>query len=165
VTQSVMVNWKPRATPAVARVTLPGGAVLSLQEGSLTHTLAMFLGDTAMTMVPQTFIFDHLNFYSGTAHLTTESVPTVESLLAILQAYPTADVRLDGHTDDVGNAESNKKLSLDRAAAVQEALVNGGIDATRVTTAGYGQEYPLASNETEEGRAKNQRLELVVVKK
>jgi OmpA-OmpF porin, OOP family len=151
--------------PAVAQVTLPSAPALSLKEGSLLYNVAKFLGDTTATIVPKTFVLEHLNFGSGTTQLTTESVQTVEDLLAILKSYPTADVRLDGYTDNVGDTETNKTLSLGRATAVQETLLRGGIGVIRVTTAGYGQEHPLASNETAEGRAKNRRLELVVVKK
>jgi outer membrane protein OmpA-like peptidoglycan-associated protein len=165
VTRSLMDQWTPTATPAVASVTLPGGAVLSLPEGSFNYDVAKFLGDPAMTTVPKTFVFDRLHFDSGTTRFTPESVQTVEELSAILKAYPAVDVRLDGHTDNVGDTEANKKLSLDQATVVKETLIQSGIGATRLTTAGYGQEYPFASNETEEGRAKNQRLELVVLKK
>ena len=165
VTQSLMVNWAPVDTPAVTEVTLPGGAALSLKEGSFTYNVAKFLGDASTTIVPQSFVFDHLNFDSGTAHLTTESVQTVKDLLAILKAYPDTNVQLDGYTDNMGDADTNKKLSLERAIAVQETLIRGGIGATRVTTAGYGQKNPLATNATEDGRATNRRLELVVIKK
>jgi outer membrane protein OmpA-like peptidoglycan-associated protein len=165
VTQSLMVKWAPAATPAVATLTLPDGVALSLKEGSFNYNVATFLADPANTTVPQTFVFDPLNFDSSTTHLTPESAQTVADLSAILQAYPATDVRLDGYTAGVGNAEGNKQLSLERVAVVKEALIRGGIGATRVTTAGYGPEHPLASNETEDGRARNRRLELVVVKK
>jgi outer membrane protein OmpA-like peptidoglycan-associated protein len=74
-------------------------------------------------------------------------------------------VQLEGHTDNTGDANSNKQLSLARANAVKDSLVSSGIDAGRVTTEGYGQEKPIASNDTETGKARNRRLELVVVKK
>ena len=74
-------------------------------------------------------------------------------------------MRLEGHTDNTGDTEENKKLSLARAEAVKDALLRGGIDASRMTTEGYGQEKPVASNDTDAGKAKNRRLELVVVKK
>jgi K(+)-stimulated pyrophosphate-energized sodium pump len=89
----------------------------------------------------------------------------VDALISILKAYPAVQVRLEGYTDNTGNAEANQKLSQDRAEAVKTMLVNGGIDAGRLTTAGYGQDKPVASNDTDEGRAKNRRTELVVVKR
>jgi len=164
-TQSLVVEWVPAATPAVAEVTLPGGAALSLQEGSFNYNVAKFLADTTGATVPKTFVFDRLDFDPGTTRLTTESVQTVKDLSAILQAYPATDVRLDGYADGGGSVEESKKSSLDRAAAVQEALIRGGISATRMTAAGYGQEYPPASSGAEDGPAKNWSLELVVVKK
>ena len=75
------------------------------------------------------------------------------------------NVKSKGHTDSTGDPESNKTLSLDRAEAVKALLVAGGIDARRIDTAGWGQEKPIASNDTEDGKAKNRRTELTVVKK
>jgi outer membrane protein OmpA-like peptidoglycan-associated protein len=72
--------------------------------------------------------------------------------------------QLEGHTDNTGDPESNKKLSVDRAEAIKALLIVGGIDGARVTTAGWGQEKPIASNDTEEGRAKNRRTELIVTR-
>ena len=80
-------------------------------------------------------------------------------------AYPGTSVALEGYTDNTGDAAANQKLSLDRATAVKQAMVTGGIDESRVAATGYGQENPVAPNDTEEGRAKNRRLELVVVKR
>ncbi len=146
-------------------VTLPDGAVLSLRAGSFTSNLATFLGDATATVVPKTFVFDHVYFISGTPTLTPESEQTVKELSTILTAYPTTEVQLDGYSDSRGDIAGNTKLSLDQAEAVKAALIRRGIDAPRLTTAGYGQAHPRASNDTEEGRAKNRRLELVVVKR
>jgi len=74
-------------------------------------------------------------------------------------------VQLVGHTDNTGSAEANQKLSLDRADAVKQMLVNGEVAGDRISTAGYGQDRPIGSNDTEEGRAKNRRIELVVTQK
>jgi outer membrane protein OmpA-like peptidoglycan-associated protein len=74
-------------------------------------------------------------------------------------------VALEGHTDNTGDPIANKTLSVDRAVAVKELMVKGGIPASRITSAGYGQENPVAQNDTEQGRAKNRRLELVVLKR
>ena len=65
----------------------------------------------------------------------------------------------------MGDADANKKLSQDRADAVREIMTGNEIAASRLSTTGYGQEKPIASNDTDEGRAQNRRLELVVVKK
>jgi outer membrane protein OmpA-like peptidoglycan-associated protein len=146
-------------------VALPGGATLSLAAGSFNYRLAKFLADTTDAAVPRTFVFDNLNFEFGTTKLTPESEQTVKNLVAILKAYPSTEARLEGHTDSVGDADANKKLSQDRADAVREIMTGNEIAASRLSTTGYGQEKPVASNDTDEGRAQNRRLELVVVKK
>jgi outer membrane protein OmpA-like peptidoglycan-associated protein/phosphohistidine swiveling domain-containing protein len=163
VTPSSLVKPEPAAAPSVATVTLPDGAVLALQQGSCTYNVATFLGDHADTAVPKAFVCDRLKFDFGTTRLTADSVQTVTDLSAILKAYPTADVRLDGYTEGVGNMADNQRASVGRAVALKELLIRGGIAATRITTAGYGRETPMAANDTEDGRVR--RLELVVVKK
>jgi outer membrane protein OmpA-like peptidoglycan-associated protein len=149
----------------VARIALPGGGSLEVREGSFHDNLARFLGNTADTVVPRTFVFEDLNFQTGSAGLTPESARTVTDLVAILKAYPTAKGRLDGHTDNTGDAAANKQLSLDRAKAVRDTMIANGVDAARLDYAGFGQERPIASNDTEDGRARNRRTELVVVAK
>jgi K(+)-stimulated pyrophosphate-energized sodium pump len=82
-----------------------------------------------------------------------------------LKAYPNTQVQLVGHTDSTGTPEGNQVLSVDRAKAVKGMLVNEGVAAGRIATAGMGQDQPMASNDTEEGRALNRRLELNVTRK
>ena len=73
-------------------------------------------------------------------------------------------IEIQGHTDNVGTEESNLKLSQDRADAVKKYLVNKGIVSDRITSIGYGQSVPIADNNTEEGKAKNRRTSLKVIK-
>ncbi len=152
------------AVDKIASIMLPDGATLEVAEGSFNHELATFLSSATASQIPRSFVFDHLNFESATTGLTPDSVPTVTNLVAILRAYPTAQVRLEGHTDTAGDAMENQKLSMARAEAVKAALVSGGIAESRIAPAGYGATRPTASNETEGGRAQNRRLELVVTK-
>jgi OmpA-OmpF porin, OOP family len=153
------------ATNALARVPLPGGVNLSVPRGSINDQLASFLGNTSATGVPRTFVFDHLNFVSGSTELTPDSGRTVSDLAQVLKAYPTAQVQLSGHTDNTGNPQDNQTLSLNRANAVRTMLVSDGVAADRIATQGFGQERPIASNDTEEGRAQNRRTELTVTQK
>jgi hypothetical protein len=74
-------------------------------------------------------------------------------------------VARDGPGDNTGDAAANKQLSLDRAKAVRDTMIANGVDAARLDYAGFGQERPIASNDTEDGRARNRRTELVVVAK
>jgi OOP family OmpA-OmpF porin len=150
---------------ALSSITLPGGATLSVREGGFYYNLVSFLKNPADTAVPRTFVFDDLNFQFATTNLTSESKKTVDDLVVILKAYPSAVVRLEGHTDNVGDAAANLKLSQDRASAIKNLLVSGGIDAARLSTDGFGQDRPIDTNDTAEGRAKNRRTELVVTRK
>ncbi|MGH8236936.1 MAG: OmpA family protein [Steroidobacteraceae bacterium] len=74
---------------------------------------------------------------------------------------PTLQLGIEGHTDNVGDAASNKKLSEARAKSVTAAIVASGVETARLSAAGFGQDKPVADNRTEEGRAKNRRVELV----
>ncbi len=152
------------AKEALAKIDLPGGANISVPEGSINYNVARFLGDNA-AQAPRTFVFDHLNFETASTRLTPESAATVSDLAVVLKAYPNAQVQLVGHTDNIGTPDSNQALSLARADAVKGMLVNGGVVAERISTRGAGQTQPVASNDTEEGRARNRRLELTVTSK
>jgi outer membrane protein OmpA-like peptidoglycan-associated protein len=74
---------------------------------------------------------------------------------------PDLKLSVEGHTDNVGNPKANKTLSEARAKSVIAEIVKQGIDATRLSAAGFGQDKPIADNKTEEGKAKNRRVELV----
>jgi OmpA-OmpF porin, OOP family len=152
------------AQNALAKVSLPGGTDLSLAPGSINYELAHFLGDGS-AQAPRTFVFDNLNFETSGTQLTADSAPTVNNLASILKAYPNAQVALIGYTDNTGAAEANQTLSLNRANAVKGMLTGQGVEANRITTQGMGQEHPVASNDTDEGRSRNRRTELTVTNK
>jgi OmpA-OmpF porin, OOP family len=152
------------AKDAASKVPLPGGADIRVPEGSINYNLARFLGDSTAA-APRNFVFDNLNFHTGTTQLTAPSLATVNDLVVVLKAYPNAKVQLVGFTDSTGTPEANQILSLNRANTVKNMLVKGGVAADRVSTAGMGQDHPVASNDTEDGRARNRRLELNVTSK
>jgi outer membrane protein OmpA-like peptidoglycan-associated protein len=152
------------AAPAPSNIIeLPGGIRLDAPIGSIGHDLATFLASNRP--VPQTFTFSNMNFDSGDVVLTPESRATLDAIATTLNAYPNATVRLDGHTDNVGDRASNVDLSLARANAVARLLSERGVDPSRITTAGFGPDRPVGSNDTEAGRASNRRLELTVTRK
>ena len=101
-------------------------------------------------------------FDTGKATIRTESVAALAPIGEVLKNDPTLMLEIVGHTDNVGAAAANLKLSRDRAAAVKTYLIQTfGIDEARLTTAGFGDTKPVASNQTDEGRAKNRRVELI----
>lgn len=155
----------PEATRKLTSIALPGGGTLNVEETSLSYSLARYLANPNDKELPKRFVFDRLNFDSAKATLTSDSVPTVTELAAIMKAYPAVTVALEGHTDNTGDPAQNRQLSVDRANAVRDRLVQAGIAPDRISTAGYGQDKPIASNDTAEGKGKNRRTELVVLKR
>ena len=79
-------------------------------------------------------------------------------------AKPDYKLEINGHTDNLGNAKSNKKLSQDRANAVKAYITSRGADAARLKASGFGSSKPIADNKTPEGRQKNRRVEFKIVK-
>ncbi|MDB5800802.1 MAG: OmpA family protein [Rhodocyclales bacterium] len=107
------------------------------------------------------FIALYINFDTGKWDLKSDGQATVKEIVAMLKSAPTLRIAIEGHTDNVGQAAANKTLSENRAKSVMNAIVAAGIDAKRLSAAGFGQERPVADNRGEEGRAKNRRVELV----
>ena len=86
----------------------------------------------------------------------------IDDLAEVMKQHPDLNVAIDGYTDSVGAAAYNKRLSQQRADAVVKYMVdNHGIDASRLKANGFGEENPVASNDTREGRAQNRRVEAV----
>ncbi len=107
------------------------------------------------------FITLYINFDTGKSDLKADGLATVKEIATMLRSSPTIKLSVEGHTDNVGNAAANQTLSQARATSVMNAIVAAGIDAGRLSAAGFGQERPVADNRTEDGRAKNRRVELV----
>lgn len=104
-------------------------------------------------------------FEFGKATLRTESYPALTEAAQIMKENPDISVEIQGHTDAVGTDEANQKLSEKRAYAVVNFLVQyGGIDAKRLVAKGYGETQPIASNDTDEGRQLNRRVDFVILK-
>ncbi len=102
----------------------------------------------------------YINFETGKSTIKSESQNIIDELYKMLNNNSTLKIIIEGHTDNVGNTTSNKTLSEQRAASVKAALTKKGIAADRIQTIGYGQDKPIADNSTEEGRAKNRRVEI-----
>jgi len=107
------------------------------------------------------FMALYINFDTGKAMIRPESGPIIEQIAALLRDNEDLNLSVEGHTDNVGTPQGNKTLSDERAKAVVSAVIELGIDAGRLTAVGWGQEKPIADNRTEDGRAKNRRVEIV----
>jgi OOP family OmpA-OmpF porin len=104
-----------------------------------------------------------IRFNEGSTAIALESEGRLDRLVAILRRCPDAAVEIGGHTDSAGTAARNQELSRIRAEAVVNYLTGAGIPADRLGAVGYGEANPIASNETEEGRARNRRIEFRIV--
>jgi outer membrane protein OmpA-like peptidoglycan-associated protein len=103
----------------------------------------------------------YINFDTGKSTIRPDSMPIIEQIVQMMKASGDLELSVEGHTDSVGDATSNQTLSESRAKAVVAAIVAQGIAAKRLRAAGYGEDKPIADNASEEGRAKNRRVELV----
>ena len=102
----------------------------------------------------------YINFDTGKATIKPDSLATVEEVAKMLKSAPELKLEVGGHTDNVGKPDANQKLSEARAQSVMKALAERGVAAARLTAKGYGDSKPVADNRSEEGRAKNRRVEL-----
>ena len=157
----------PATLPAgFFKLKLPDGTELNVPESGIENQLATFIADSSKPVDKTTwFNFDRLTFDTGKATLQSSSQEQLDNVAAILKAYPNVHVKVGGYTDNSGKAAANLKLSDDRAKNVMDALVAGGIDKARLEAKGYGDAHPVASNDTEEGRAQNRRISLLVTQK
>ncbi len=121
-----------------------------------------------MNMIPRKFtgskIVTHgIHFDVGKATILPESMGTLNMIVNVLNNNPGLKFEIDGYTDNSGTAQSNVTLSQQRADAVKTQLVSMGIDASRLTTKGYGEANPVSTNDTQAGRANNRRVEFVKI--
>lgn len=111
--------------------------------------------------VDKVIVLEGIEFEFKKADITPESERRLQKTLKLLYAFPEYAFSLEGHTDDIGSKQFNKKLSFDRANAVKKWLVDRGINPKRLTVKGYGFDRPIATNDTEEGRQRNRRVEFI----
>jgi outer membrane protein OmpA-like peptidoglycan-associated protein len=102
-------------------------------------------------------------FASGQAQLVEGGRSSLEEVVDLLQTEPDKKIRVEGHTDSLGDSDANLLLSAQRAQAVLEALVSLGVASDRITASGMGEDFPIASNEDEDGRAQNRRVDVILL--
>lgn len=102
----------------------------------------------------------YINFETGKSVIVNESQTIIDEIYKMMTENPALKITIEGHTDNAGSKASNQTLSEQRAASVKLALVKKGISDNRMISAGFGQDKPIAANDTEEGKAKNRRVEI-----
>ena len=113
------------------------------------------------TLKKDGFIALQINFDTNKAVIKQESLSLIRQIVELMRSQPELKVSIEGHTDNQGTPPANKTLSLDRAKAVVASVAAEGVATSRMEAVGWGQEKPVADNRTEDGRAKNRRVELV----
>ena len=103
-----------------------------------------------------------ISFAVGRSDIQPNFAPVLDQFAASLRNNPNTDVRIVGHTDSTGSEAINNPLSMDRAASTRSYLAGRGVDSRRIMIEGMGERYPIASNDTNEGRARNRRVEIFV---
>jgi len=145
---------------------LPNGVKLNVPENGIESQLIAFIEDPNRPVDKTTwFSFDRLEFETASAVLMPSSQEQLKNIADIMSAYPQVEAKIGGYTDSVGDDADNMKLSQDRATNTMNALVQLGVPPARMAAEGYGEQFPVASNDTEEGRQRNRRIDLRVVKK
>ncbi len=152
------------ATVEKKMLKIPGNSDLEVVKGSFLDHL--YDGITGTTLTPEKAIaFDGLNFATGKAEISEESKSQLNDMAKIMLAFPKVEIKVCGHTDNVGNEAANLKLSKERASAVEKYLIGKGVPDPSITPIGYGSSKPIADNATDAGKAANRRTEVFVVKK
>lgn len=112
----------------------------------------------------QPIVLENLMFDFNTSNIIAESHESLDMLLRMLTEHPTVGVHIIGHTDNMGTAQYNQRLSENRADAVRTYLIENGIAPNRITTEGRGASQPIADNDTDAGRQRNRRVEFIIRK-
>jgi outer membrane protein OmpA-like peptidoglycan-associated protein len=149
--------------PGLVRVRLVGGTEIDIMPEGVEQKVKDLVEDRwASIDKARWFDFDRIRFRTGSSDLTPGSRVQLRNTAAILAAYPNVRIKIGGYTDNVGDPQSNLRLSDERAKRVMAELVKLGVAADRVEAEGYGDQHPIADNSTPEGRAKNRRTAVSV---
>jgi OmpA-OmpF porin, OOP family len=166
-----VVDPAPATIPAIdlgafGERMLPGEVKLNIPANGIESKLIAFIEDASQMVDKETwFDFDRIYFESSSATLTPQSSEQVNNIGMILKAFPNVQLKIGGYTDNTGAADANLTLSQARAESVMAAVVGSGVDASRLKAEGYGDQFPVGDNATEEGRAKNRRVSVRVTAK
>jgi len=131
-------------------------------SGLTSTDIAIEVNPTAVAADLTGLLAEGANFETGSATLNTEATARLDQVIEIMLANPSTSLTVEGHTDNQGDDAANQALSEERAQTVVDYLIDGGVGSDRLTAVGYGEDQPIADNDTAEGRAQNRRIEFVV---
>ena len=121
--------------------------------------------EEAVEEILQTLNLSGITFLFGSDEITEKGKSILNEVASVLKEHAEFDVQIEGHTDSAGNDELNLVLSKNRALSVMDYLINHGIESDRLSSTGFGETVPIASNNTVEGRALNRRIEFAVTRR
>jgi outer membrane protein OmpA-like peptidoglycan-associated protein len=145
------------------RTKLPNGVELNASKSGVEGELLGFLEHGSQESGE--FILDEISFAAGNKTLKSSSREQLKNLAKILKAYPNTEIVINGYTDNLGVKAHNLRLSRERASYVLQELARIGVDKSRMTAKGFGDDHPVASNNSEEGRMRNRRISIYVTPK
>jgi outer membrane protein OmpA-like peptidoglycan-associated protein len=176
-TNDIIANFESNSKTGRYLITLPSGknyGITARADGYLFHSENVNIAELAdfqeiirnielkKIAVGSKVVLRNIFFDTGKSQLRSESTAELDRLTKLLLEMPALTIEISGHTDNVGSATSNKKLSNDRAKSVVDYLVKNGIASNRLTFIGYGFDQPIAPNDTEDGRQQNRRTEFKI---
>ena len=145
--------------------------LFSLLAGNLTGCASMKSSDSLAIEVKEVvtargimLVVEDILFEYNQDELRPQATPILNKIAEIINRYPNRQILVEGHTDSRGSSAYNQQLSQRRAESVQKALTARGINPDLISTFDYGEKLPIASNDTEEGRQKNRRVEVTIMK-
>jgi OOP family OmpA-OmpF porin len=145
---------------------LPDGTMLRIPTYGVENKMLVFIEDPSKRVDQVTwFSFDRLEFETDSATLRPSSMEQIRNIAEIMKAYPNVNLKIGGYTDNVGDDAYNVKLSQERATRTMNEIARMGINPSRMTAEGYGEQHPVADNATEEGRQRNRRIDILITKK
>lgn len=137
------------------------GAYMDAQEEKLARIPGTTVERVDDNLLLVRFDSDIL-FAVNSAQLSGSAMSSLDQAASVFQEYRKTAVISQGHTDSTGSESYNQELSERRAASVANYLIGRGVDGTRITSVGYGEGYPVAGNDTSEGRSRNRRVDLLL---
>ena len=147
----------------IVRAKLPNGVELNTSKSGVEGELLGFLEHGSQ--VSAEFILDEISFAAGNKTLKSSSQEQLKNIAKILKAYPNTEIVINGYTDNLGVKAHNLRLSRERASYVLQELARIGVDKSRMTAKGFGDDHPVASNNSVEGRMRNRRISIYVTPK